>query len=134
MIPKHICERVLAVAVSTGADYAELFAENTEQQAILNSPVGDVFSFDEFGNILIDYEKYAELQDTAADGQQTLKELAELISSCEIFLCSDSAPLHIAVALQIKTFVILFSLCLFISISLFLKYFCGEFFQTHIYP
>ena len=53
------------------------FMENTEQQAILNSPVGDVFSFDEFGNILIDYEKYAELQDTAADGQQTLKELAD---------------------------------------------------------
>lgn len=37
---------------------------------------------------------------------KNLKELAELISSCEIFLCSDSAPLHIAVALRIKTFAI----------------------------
>ena len=37
---------------------------------------------------------------------KNLKELAELISSTEIFLCSDSAPLHIAVALGIKTFVI----------------------------
>ena len=37
---------------------------------------------------------------------KNLKELAELISSCEIFLCSDSAPLHIAVALGIKTFAI----------------------------
>lgn len=37
---------------------------------------------------------------------KSLKELAELISSCETFLCSDSAPLHIAVALGIKTFVI----------------------------
>ena len=37
---------------------------------------------------------------------RNLKELAELISSCEKFLCSDSAPLHIAVALGIKTYAI----------------------------
>ncbi len=37
---------------------------------------------------------------------KSLKDLAELISSCEIFLCSDSAPLHIAVALGIKTYAI----------------------------
>ena len=37
---------------------------------------------------------------------KNLKELAELISSAEIFLCSDSAPLHIAVALGVKTYVI----------------------------
>ena len=37
---------------------------------------------------------------------KNLKELAELISSAEKFLCSDSAPLHIAVALGIKTCVI----------------------------
>ena len=37
---------------------------------------------------------------------KNLKELAELISSSEKFLCSDSAPLHIGVALGVKTFVI----------------------------
>lgn len=37
---------------------------------------------------------------------KSLKDLAELISSAEKFLCSDSAPLHIAVALQTKTYVI----------------------------
>ena len=37
---------------------------------------------------------------------KNLKELAELISGAEIFLCSDSAPLHIAVALGVKTYVI----------------------------
>lgn len=37
---------------------------------------------------------------------KNLNELAELISSAEVFLCSDSAPLHIAVALGVKTFVI----------------------------
>jgi ADP-heptose:LPS heptosyltransferase len=37
---------------------------------------------------------------------KNLKDLAELISSAETFLCSDSAPLHVAVALGVKTFVI----------------------------
>lgn len=35
---------------------------------------------------------------------KNLKELAQLISSAEKFLCSDSAPLHIAVALGVKTY------------------------------
>ena len=37
---------------------------------------------------------------------KNLRELAELISASEIFLCSDSAPLHIAVGLGVKTYVI----------------------------
>ena len=37
---------------------------------------------------------------------KNLKELAELMSTAEIFLCSDSAPLHIAVSLGVKTYVI----------------------------
>lgn len=37
---------------------------------------------------------------------KNLVELAKLISSCEKFVCSDSAPLHIAVALGIKTYVV----------------------------
>lgn len=37
---------------------------------------------------------------------KNLKDLAELISSAEKFVCSDSAPLHIAVSLGVKTYVI----------------------------
>lgn len=37
---------------------------------------------------------------------KNLNELAQLISSAEKFLCSDSAPLHVAVALGVKTYVI----------------------------
>ena len=37
---------------------------------------------------------------------KSLKDLAVLISSAEKFLCSDSAPLHVAVALHTKTYVI----------------------------
>lgn len=35
---------------------------------------------------------------------KNLKDLAQLISSVEKFLCSDSAPLHVAVALGVKTY------------------------------
>lgn len=37
---------------------------------------------------------------------KSLSDLAKLIASCEKFVCSDSAPLHIAVALKVKTYVI----------------------------
>jgi len=47
-------------------------------------------------------EKFENLYGTT----KNLKDLAELISSAEKFLCSDSAPLHIAVALNTKTYVI----------------------------
>lgn len=51
---------------------------------------------------LVPPEKYENLF-----GQtKNLEELAELISSTEKFLCSDSAPLHIAVALRTRTYVI----------------------------
>ena len=37
---------------------------------------------------------------------KNLRDLAELISSADKFLCSDSAPLHVAVSLGVKTYVI----------------------------
>jgi len=37
---------------------------------------------------------------------KNLKELAELVGKAEIFICSDSAPLHVAVAMKTKTYVI----------------------------
>ena len=47
-------------------------------------------------------EKYENLYGST----KNLRDLAELISSAEIFLCSDSAPLHIAVGLEVKTYAI----------------------------
>ncbi len=37
---------------------------------------------------------------------KNLRELAELIAKCEKFVCSDSAPLHVGVALGVKTYAI----------------------------
>lgn len=50
----------------------------------------------------VETDKFENLYGTT----KNLKDLANLISSAEIFLCSDSAPLHIAVALGTKTFAI----------------------------
>lgn len=51
---------------------------------------------------LVSSEKFENLYGTT----KNLKDLAELISSAEKFVCSDSAPLHIAVSLGVKTYVI----------------------------
>ena len=51
---------------------------------------------------IVPVEKYENLYGST----KSLKELAELISSAEKFLCSDSAPLHIATALGVQTYVI----------------------------
>ena len=53
------------------------YLEQHEQDLIKSSSVGDVFSFDEFNNIIINWEKYNELQDESIDGEMTLKELAD---------------------------------------------------------
>ena len=47
-------------------------------------------------------DKYENLYGTT----KNLRELAKLISSAEKFLCSDSAPLHVAVGMRTKTYVI----------------------------
>ncbi len=51
---------------------------------------------------IVPCEKYKNMYEKT----RNLKELAELISGAEIFLCSDSAPLHVASALGVKTYVI----------------------------
>ena len=51
---------------------------------------------------LVPAEKYKNMYGKT----KNLRELAELISGAERFLCSDSAPLHIAVGLGVKTYVI----------------------------
>lgn len=50
---------------------------NGYKDFIESSAVADVFDFDEFGQIIIDFEKYNKLQDTAKDGEKSLKEQAD---------------------------------------------------------
>lgn len=50
---------------------------NGYMEFIEDSAVADVFDFDEFGQIIINFEKYNALQDTAASGEKSLKEQAD---------------------------------------------------------
>ena len=50
---------------------------NGYKDFIEKSAVADVFDFDEFGQIIINFDKYNKLQDTAADGEKSLKEQAD---------------------------------------------------------
>lgn len=52
---------------------------------------------------IIEYTKHKEFENLYGK-TKNLTELAELISSAEKFVCSDSAPLHIAVGLGVKTY------------------------------
>ncbi|MBR6099313.1 glycosyltransferase family 9 protein [bacterium] len=50
--------------------------------------------------------KNSELFENYYGKTRSMRDLGELISSAEKFLCSDSAPLHVAVALRTQTYVI----------------------------
>lgn len=50
---------------------------NGVQEDIKNAGFGNVFSFDKFGQIIINWEEYNKLQDTAVQGQKSLKEQAD---------------------------------------------------------
>lgn len=82
------------------AEVVERLADSGKQVLLIGGP-DDKDCIDIITQIVPE-NKYINLYGTTKD----LRELAELISSAEIFLCSDSAPLHIAVALGVKTFVI----------------------------
>ena len=48
-----------------------------EQKDIKGSPIGDVFSFDKYDQIYINWDKYNKLQTQSINGEKTLKELAD---------------------------------------------------------
>ena len=48
-----------------------------ERDQIKKSPVGGVFSYDQYGQIMINWEKYNKLQTQSINGEQTQKELAD---------------------------------------------------------
>ena len=50
---------------------------NGYKDFIESSAVADVFDFDKFGQIIIDFEKYNKLQDKAKNGEKSLKEQAD---------------------------------------------------------
>ena len=91
---------IKTVSAETWAEVVNLLADKGKTVILAGGPDDK-----ETINTIIEtvpQEKYVNMYGKTSN----LKELAELISSAEIFLCSDSAPLHIGVALGVKTYVI----------------------------
>ena len=91
---------VKTVPASTWAEVVEKLADRGERVILAGGPDDkDVID-------MITRTVPAEKYENYYGKTKNLRELAELISSAEKFLCSDSAPLHIGIALGTKTFVI----------------------------
>lgn len=82
------------------AEVVEKLADNGKKVILVGGP--DDKEVIETIEKIVPCEKYTNMYGKT----RNLKELAEMISGAEMFLCSDSAPLHVAVALGVKTFVI----------------------------
>lgn len=91
---------IKTITASEWAKVVELLADSGKHVLLTGGP--DDRECIETITKLVPADKYENLYGKTA----TLKELAELISSSEKFLCSDSAPLHIAVGLGVKTYAI----------------------------
>lgn len=91
---------IKTVPAKVWAEAAEKLADNGKNVILVGGP-------DDKEVIETIIEKLPQDKITNMYGKtKNLKELAELISSAEVFLCSDSAPLHIGVALGVKTYAI----------------------------
>ena len=82
------------------AEVVEKLADNGKKVILVGGP--DDKEVIETIEKIVPCEKYINMYGKT----KNLKELAEMISGAEKFLCSDSAPLHVAVALGVKTYAI----------------------------
>lgn len=82
------------------AKVVEKLADNDKKVILVGGP--DDKEVIETIEKIVPCEKYINMYGKT----KNLKELAEMISGTEKFLCSDSAPLHVAVALGVKTYAI----------------------------
>ena len=91
---------IKTISATQWAEIVETLADNGKQVFLVGGP-DDKDCIDTITQTVL-AEKYTNLYGST----KNLKDLAELISSAEKFVCSDSAPLHIAVALKTETYAI----------------------------
>lgn len=91
---------IKTIPATEWAKVVELLADRGKNVLLIGGP--DDKDFIDTITKIVPPEKYENLFGTT----KNIKDLAEIISSAETFLCSDSAPLHIAVGLGVKTYVI----------------------------
>ena len=91
---------IKTIPAAEWAKVVELLADRGKRVLLAGGP-DDKYFIDTITKI-VPPEKYENLYGAT----KNIRDLAELISSAETFLCSDSAPLHIAVGLGVRTYAI----------------------------
>lgn len=91
---------IKTISAEKWAKVVELLADRGKKVLLIGGP-DDKECIDTIVS-LVPEDKFKNLYGST----KNLRDLAELISSADKFLCSDSAPLHLAVSLGVKTFVI----------------------------
>ena len=91
---------IKTIPAAKWAEVVEKLADNSKKVILVGGP--DDKEVIETIEKIVPCEKYINMYGKT----KNLKELAEMISGTEKFLCSDSAPLHVAVALGVKTYAI----------------------------
>ena len=91
---------IKTIPAETWAEVVQKLADKGKKVILAGGP-DDKETIDKITNT-ISSEKYINMYGKT----KNLSELAKLISRAEKFLCSDSAPLHIAVSLGVQTYVI----------------------------
>lgn len=91
---------IKTVSPKIWAKTIDILANNGKKVLLVGGP-DDKDCIEEILNT-VSIDKFENMYGTT----KNLKDLAQLISGAEIFLCSDSAPLHLAVSLGVKTFAI----------------------------
>ncbi len=91
---------IKTISAEKWAEVVELLADRGKKVLLIGGP-DDKECIDTIVS-LVPEDKFKNLYGST----KNLRDLAELISSADKFLCSDSAPLHLAVSLGVKTFVI----------------------------
>lgn len=85
--------------------YIRVIASESEAIKPVDPPPEFVNEHCKFTNSTLSLNGLSQFEDYYGK-TKSLKDLGELIAKAEQFICSDSAPLHVAVALKTKTYVI----------------------------
>lgn len=91
---------IKTIPADTWAEVIDLLIENGKKVILVGGPDDK-----ECIDIILNSTKHKDF-DGYYGKTKSLKDLAVLIGKAEKFICSDSAPLHIAVALKTRTYVI----------------------------
>lgn len=93
---------IKTIAAKTWAEVVKLLLDNGKHVLLAGGPDDDEVISEILASVDVQNPNFSNYYGKT----KSLKDLAVLIGKAEKFICSDSAPLHVAVAMKTKTYVI----------------------------